>query len=148
MANQLAQAIKDKMAAEGLNVSQAVEKSGINPVSFANTLRGKSKPNSRGVGAWSKWLGVEEGKILEWTGKAPEPPVVSADGTVAAPAGKRRGRPPGSGKGKGGRKRVVRDDAMPAGQMAMALRVLSDGLAVKVAQAPAETRAIIAKLLA
>jgi hypothetical protein len=134
------------MESDSLNASQAAEKIGVSYPSFLGVLKKGSKPNKATAGKYVSFLGITEEAFNEAIGK--EPPTVNADGTVT-PA-KRRGRPPGSKNATGakpGRKRIV-SDAMPAGQMALALRVLSDGLAVKVATASPEARAMVAKLLA
>jgi len=148
VASKLSTLIANKMEADNLNASTAAEKIGVSYPSFLGVLKKGSTPNKATAGKYISFLGITEEAFNESIGK--EPPTVNADGTVTAP--KRRGRPPGSKnaaapKGKPGRKRVV-SDAAPAGQMAMALRVLSDGLAVKVATASPETRAMVAKLLA
>ncbi len=98
----LSKMLKQKLEADGLNVTQACEKAGLSFPSFKAVLDERSMPNSRSLGKYASFLGVSEdevSKALEQSGatrggkKRGRPP-----GKSTGTAKKKAGRPPGSGK--------------------------------------------------
>jgi len=140
--SKLIDAIEAKLAAEGTSVTAAAKSVELSLPSFRAVLKGKSKPNARGLKKYAKLLGVSNEEVTAMVG----------GGKKKAKGGKKPGRKAMTGA-KRGPKPGRKAGGAVAGVIAMlsqAEAILGDDLAVAVhhlGKAQRSTLAMIVKSL-
>lgn len=143
----LSSLLTDKLAAEGLSIAQAAEKLGVAQPSFRKVVNGASVPNARSIGKYATFLdkSVEDVKALASASRdaASKPKAAKAKGTRGPGAKAKPGRK--SRKSAGGDVAAALDTIR--GAIEAAQNILSDDLAMLVANADASKRKAIGAII-